>query len=150
MPAVNIVIIAGNLTRDPEIKYTLKGTAICNLSVAVNRKWLGDDGEQKEEVTFVECTAWQKTAETIGQYLKKGDPILVEGRLTLEQWEDKQSGEKRQKLKVTVGAFQFLSVKGGGEERDREEKPKPRSSKPAEIGPKESSNYCIEDDDVPF
>jgi single-strand DNA-binding protein len=109
MPSFNKVIIAGNLTRDPELRYTPKGTAIAGISVAVNRKWKAESGELKEEVTFVDCTAFGRTAEVIAQYLKKGSPLLVEGRLRTESWEDKNTGQKRSKMSVVLETFQFLA-----------------------------------------
>ena len=101
-------MLGGNLTRDPELRFTPRGVAIASFSMAMNRKWKSEAGETKDEVTFVECSAFGKTAETIGQYLKKGRPILVDGRLRLEQWDDKQSGAKRQKLSVVIESFQFV------------------------------------------
>ena len=95
MASFNKVILVGNLTRDPELRYTPKGTAIAKIGLAVNRVWTNEAGEKKEEVTFVDVDAFGKTAETIGQYLKKGRPILIEGRLRYQTWEDKQSGQKK-------------------------------------------------------
>lgn len=112
MPNFNKVIIAGHLTRDPEVKYLNSGSAICNFSVAVSEKWKDKtSGEMKESVAFIDCDAWGKTAEIIGQHFQKGKAILVEGRLKQENWDDKETGKKRSKLKVTVDSFQFL---GGG------------------------------------
>src|SRR6266699_2709550 len=111
----NKVILAGNLTRDPELRYTPKGLAIVKIGLAINRKWRSESGEMKEETTFVDVDAFGKTAETIGQYLKKGRPILVEGRLRLDQWDDKQTGQKRSRLGVILETFQFLdSGRGDG------------------------------------
>src|SRR5262249_46635623 len=103
----------GNLTRDPELRYTPKGMAIAKIGLACNRKWKSETGEMKEEVTFVDVDAFGKTAETISQYLKKGRPILIEGRLKYDQWEDKQSGQKKSKLGVVLENFQFLDSGGG-------------------------------------
>src|SRR5437763_385437 len=100
MANFNKVILAGNLTRDPEVRYTPKGTAIAKLGLAINRTWKNEAGETKEEVTFVDVDAFGRTAEVISQYLKKGRPILVEGRLKLDQWDDKQTGQKRSRLEV--------------------------------------------------
>src|SRR5271170_2357095 len=116
MASYNRVILMGNLTRDPELRYTPKGTAVARLGIACNRKWKSESGEMKEEVTFVDVDAFGKTAETIGQYLKKGRPILIEGRLRYETWDDKQSGQKRSKLGVVLETFQFLDSGGGREE----------------------------------
>lgn len=115
MPSYNRVTLVGNLTRDIEIRYTPKGTAIAQFGLAMNRKWTGDDGEKKEAVTFVDCKCFGKSAETLTQYVKKGHPLLIEGRLDLEQWEDKESGDNRQKLVVVVQEFQFLKAKEAGE-----------------------------------
>ncbi|HPC62346.1 MAG TPA: single-stranded DNA-binding protein [Verrucomicrobiota bacterium] len=111
MASYNKVILVGNLTRDPELRYTPKGMAIAKLGLAVNRVWRTETGETREEVTFVDVDAFSKQAETIAQYMKKGSPILIEGRLRLDTWDDKQTGQKRSKLGVVVEGFQFL---GGG------------------------------------
>jgi len=112
MASFNKVILVGNLTRDPELRYTPKGLAIAKIGVAVNRRWTSESGEQRDETTFVDVDAFGKQAETIGQYLKKGRPILIEGRLRLDQWDDKQSGQKRSKLSVVLENFQFLDSGG--------------------------------------
>src|SRR3954471_6753541 len=115
MASFNRVILAGNLTRDPEVRYTPKGLAIAKIGLAVNRTWKNEAGESKEEVTFVDVDAFGRQAETIGQYFKKGRPILIEGRLKLDQWDDKQSGQKRSRLGVVMEGFQFMdSVRGEG------------------------------------
>jgi single-strand DNA-binding protein len=114
MPSFNKVILAGNLTRDPELRYTPKGTATARIGIAVNRQWRDESGQQKEEVTFVDVDAWGKQAETISQYLKKGRPILIEGRLKLDTWDDKQTNQKRYQLRVVLETFQFLDSGGGG------------------------------------
>jgi single-strand DNA-binding protein len=116
MASFNKVILVGNLTRDPELRYTPSGTAIAKLALAVNRSWRTETGETREEVTFVDVDAFGKQAETIGQYLRKGRPILVEGRLKMDQWEDKQTGQKRSRLGVVLEVFRFLdSSQGRGE-----------------------------------
>lgn len=139
MANFNKVIIAGNLTRDPELRYTPKGMAIAKISMAINREWKSESGEKKEEVTFVECDAFGRQAETIGQYLKKGSPLLVEGRLKLDQWDDKTTGQKRSKLSVVLEGFQFLGT-GKGEapakQAAKEEKPSdncPPDDEPSDI-----------------
>ena len=114
MASFNKVILLGNLTRDPELRYTPKGTAVAKLGLAVNRKWRSESGELQEETTFVDVDAFGRQAETIGQYLKKGRPIMIEGRLRLDQWEDKQTGQKRSKLGVVLESFQFVDSQGGG------------------------------------
>jgi single-strand DNA-binding protein len=108
MANFNKVILAGNLTRDPELRYTPKGTAVARLGLAINRRWRTETGEIKEEATFVEVDAFGKTAETIAQYLKKGRPVLIEGRLRYDTWDDKQTGQKRSKLSVVLESFSFL------------------------------------------
>lgn len=109
MQGFNKVIIAGNLTRDPEMRYTPSGTAVARFGLAVNRRWKDSQtNEMKEEVTFVDVDAWGKQAEAISQYVKKGRPLLVEGRLKLDQWEDKQTHQKQSKLRVHLENFTFL------------------------------------------
>lgn len=114
----NKVILMGNLTRDIELRYTPNNTAVGNFGVAVNRQWKTPDGQTQEEVTFVDCEAWGKQAEIMSQYLNKGRRVFVEGRLKLDQWQDKNDGSKRSKLKVVVEEFRFVDSKpgaGGGE-----------------------------------
>ena len=115
MASFNKVILMGNLTRDPELRYTPKGTAIARIGLAVNRVWRTESGEQKEEVTFVDIDAFGKSAETISQYMKKGSPILVEGRLRLHTWEDKQTNQKQSKLRVDLETFKFVGPAQGRE-----------------------------------
>ena len=150
MASFNKVLLVGNLTRDPELRYTPKGTAIARLGVACNRKWKSESGEMKEEVTFVDVDAFGKQAETIGQYLKKGRPILIEGRLRLDQWEDKQSGQKKSKLGVVLESFQFLDSGGGrggdGEGAHAPARPSAAAAPAAEAPDAEPPH----DDDVPF
>src|SRR5437762_2357596 len=114
MASFNKVILLGNVTRDPEIRYTPKGTAVTELGMAVNRVYNTDSGEKREEVTFVDVTLWGRTAEIAGEYLKKGRPVLIEGRLQLDTWDDKQSGQKRSKLKVVADGLQLISGRPGG------------------------------------
>ena len=118
MPNYNKVILVGNLTRDPEVKYTPKGTAICDIGLAINRNWSTDSGEKREEVTFVDVTLWGRVAEIVGEYTSKGRPLMVEGRLHLDTWDDKQTGQKRSKLKVIGENIQLLGSKEGGSERE--------------------------------
>jgi single-strand DNA-binding protein len=105
---------ARNLTRDPEIKYTPKGTAIANIGLAVNRVYSNDQGEKNEETTFIEVELWGRTAEIAQEYLRKGRPVLIEGRLKLDQWDDKQTGQKRSKLRVVGETMQLLGGREGG------------------------------------
>ena len=154
MASFNKVILVGNLTRDPELRYTPKGTAIAKIGVAVNRVWTNEAGEKKEEVTFVDVDVFGRTAENVGQYMRKGRPILIEGRLRLDQWDDKQTGQKKSKLGVVAETVQFLGSpgeggSGGGAPAARPARPAPTTpstppSEPVEgDGPPES-------DDVPF
>jgi len=139
MAVINRTLLAGNLTRDPEIRYTPKGTAVLSASLAVNRVWKDDSGEKREEVSFIEFVAFGRTAETIAQYFKKGGNIFIEGRLKQESWEDKQTGQKRSKVVVIADSFQFLNRNGG--EGDGPQSPtSPKNPEPAEL----------EQDDVPF
>ncbi len=108
MPSFNKWIGCGNLTRDPELRYTPKGSAVATIDIAINRTWNDESGQKKEEVTFVSITAFGKQAEAISQYCKKGKAILVEGRLKLDQWDDKTTGQKRSKLGVVLETCQFL------------------------------------------
>src|SRR5467141_1900303 len=135
MASFNKVILLGNLTRDPEVRYTPKGSAVADLGIAVNRQYTLENGEKREEVTFVDVTFWGRTAEVAGEYLKKGRPVFIEGRLQLDTWDDKQSGQKRSKLKVIGETMQMLgSPRGGvaangGDEGDGAKESRP--SKPA-------------------
>src|SRR5438046_5829424 len=115
MANFNKVILAGNLTRDPELRYTPKGTAIAKFGLAINRSWKSESGETREEVTFVDIDAFGKQAEVIGQYFKKGRPILMEGRLKLDTWDDKQTNQKRSRLGVVLEAFQFMDSNKQGD-----------------------------------
>src|SRR6185503_7403565 len=114
MANLNKVMLIGNLTRDPEIKYTPKGTAIADIGLAVNRNYTTESGEKREETTFIDVTLWGRVAEIVGEYCKKGRPLFVEGRLQLDTWEDKQSGQKRSKLKVVGENIQLLGSREGG------------------------------------
>jgi single-strand DNA-binding protein len=111
----NKTILAGNMTRDPEIRVTPKGTSICQFSLAVNRTWKSESGEKQEEVSFIDCECWGKTAETVAKYFSKGKPIFVEGRLKQDTWEDKNTKEKRSKLKVVVEQFAFVGKPEGAQ-----------------------------------
>lgn len=145
----NKVILAGNLTRDPEMRYTPKGMAIAKIGLAINRKWNSESGEKKEEATFVDVDAFGKQAETISQYMKKGGAILIEGRLKLDQWDDKATGQKRSKLGVVVEGFQFL----GGGKTDGGSAPaaqRPARSTSAAPAPDSDGPPPDGDDSVPF
>jgi len=159
----NKVILLGNLTRDPELRYTPKGTAIVKLGMAINRTWKDDTGAAKEEVTFVDVDAFGRQAEVLAQYLRKGRPLFVEGRLRLDTWDDKQTGQKRSKLGVVLESFQFVDSGGaraGGEEggaapaaRSRATaQPVSAASAPANAAPSTAApdGPPLEEDDVPF
>jgi single-strand DNA-binding protein len=149
----NKVILAGNLTRDPELRYTPKGTAIAKIGLAINRKWRNEAGEMKDETTFVDVDAFGKTAETIGQYLKKGRPILVEGRLRYETWDDKTTGAKRSKLGVVMDSFQFIDSGNRGDNEGGSAPAAPRAQRPAAAQPAAEpveGDGPPESDDVPF
>ena len=108
MASVNKVILIGNLTRAPELRYTPKGSAVAEVGLAVNRKWKDDSGATREETTFLDITFWGKTAETVTKYCTKGSPLYIEGRLHLDTWDDKTSGQKRSKVRIIAEEFQFL------------------------------------------
>src|SRR5436305_5002909 len=114
MPSLNKVLLMGNLTRDPELRVTPKGTSICQFSLAINRQFKMESGETREEVTYIDVEAWGKQGETIAKYVTKGRPLYVEGRLRLDQWEDKNTKEKRSRMKVVLEQFQFLGDSRGG------------------------------------
>jgi single-strand DNA-binding protein len=157
MANFNKVYLIGNLTRDPELRVTPKGTAICQFGLAVNRQFKDESGAMRDETTFVDIEAWGKQGETIGKYCTKGRPLFVEGRLKFDQWEDKTSGQKRSKLKVVLEGFQFLGGRGeggpaaaGGDDVDQSPE---RHSPPARTGgparPPAAAQESA-DEDVPF
>jgi single-strand DNA-binding protein len=153
MASFNKVILLGNLTRDPEVRYTPKGTAVTELGMAVNRVYTAENGEKREETTFVDVTLWGRTAEIAGEYLKKGRPVFIEGRLQLDTWDDKQSGQKRSKLKVVGEGLQLLGARpggggGGGGGGDEDSAGASRSSRPAP--PPKAAPAGPDDDEIPF
>ena len=151
MASFNKVILIGNLTRDPELSYTPKGMAIAKIRLAMNRQWRTETGEQKEEVTFVDVDAFGKQAEVIGQYMKKGRPFMVEGRLKLHQWDDKQTGQKRSRLGVVLESFQFIDSNRGGENQGGGgDESAPRAARPAASASAPASANEPGEDDVPF
>jgi single-strand DNA-binding protein len=140
----NKVILMGNLTRDPETRTTPSGQTVTNFSLAVNRTWKGSDGQQQESVGFFNCVAWGKTGEIIAQYLTKGRPVLVSGRLDQRSWEDKESGGKRSAVEIVVEDFNFV---GGNESSDGGS----RSSQSTSSQEPSSRDTVIEDvDDKPI
>jgi len=112
MASFNQVILIGNLTRDPELRFIPAGTAVCDLSIAVNEKYKAKNGEMREEVSFFDCTCWGRTAEVAAEYLKKGRSCMIVGKLKQDRWDDEKTGQKRSKVKVTVTTIQFLGAKG--------------------------------------
>ncbi|MBA3314376.1 MAG: single-stranded DNA-binding protein [Planctomycetota bacterium] len=175
MASYNRVLLLGNLTRDPQVRYTPGGTAVAELGLAVNRTWFDKQANQKkEETTFVDVTLWGRQAEVAGEYLSKGRSVFIEGRLQLDQWEDKTSGEKRSKLKVVGEAMQMVGGRndggggggdggGGGQGQRTSRGPQGGGRRPASGGrpPQEDTSAAdafydnngpqdIPDDDVPF
>ena len=163
MANLNKVMLMGNLTRDPEVRYTPKGTAVAELGLAINRVFSAENGEKREETTFVDVTLWGRTAEIAGEYLKKGRPVFIEGRLQLDTWDDKQTGQKRSKLKVVGEGMQLIGSRGeggggggGGGGGPREEYSQAPQKGPAAGGgapkPKPPADPDLEpeEDDIPF
>ncbi|MCL5946078.1 MAG: single-stranded DNA-binding protein [Planctomycetes bacterium] len=170
MANLNKVFLMGNLTREPKLSYTPNQTPVCDLGLAVNRRWTGQDGQPHEEVTYVDCSAFARTAETLAKYLHKGRPVFIEGRLKLDQWEA-QDGAKRSKMRVIIENFQFIDSRPAGsgaeatspdEGGDPSDKPANRAAirptpaaRPAatDVPPHpaaESEEPPIRDDDIPF
>ncbi len=154
MPSLNKVLLMGNLTRDPELRVTPKGTPICQFSLAINRQFKMESGETREEVIYVDVEAWGKQGETIAKYCTKGRPLYVEGRLRLDQWEDKNTKEKRSRMKVVLEQFQFLgdSRGGGGAPQPASEEgggSPERHAPPARSSAKPAAQENL-DEDVPF
>ncbi|MFH1731536.1 MAG: single-stranded DNA-binding protein [Planctomycetota bacterium] len=145
MANLNKVLLIGNLTRDPELRYIQSGTAVVDLGLAVNRRVKKSDGTWGDEAAFIDVTVWGKQAENCAEYLSKGRPVFVEGRLQFDQWEDKKTGEKRSKLKVTADNVQFLAGRpgggGGGEGGRPASAPKPEPA---------AEDTELSDDDIPF
>jgi single-strand DNA-binding protein len=113
MPSLNKALLIGNLTRDPELRYTPQGAAVCEFAIAINRSFTSKTGEKKEEVSFIDIVTWARTAELCAEYLKKGRPVFVEGRLTQDRWEQ-PDGQKRSRIRVTAERVQFLGSPGRG------------------------------------
>ena len=145
MASFNRVILVGNLTRDPQVRYTPSSTAVCEIGLAVSRTWFDKQtNSRKEETTFVDVTLWGRQAEVAGEYLSKGRPVLIEGRLQLDQWEDKNTGDKRSKLRVVGETMQMLGSRSdnagsgggggnrGGQQRQQSSPPAQQSSPPAQ------------------
>lgn len=165
MANFNKVFLMGNLTRDPQLRYLPSQMAVVDFGLATNRRWRDQQtGQDREEVTFVDCTAWGKQAETINQYCQKGKPIFIEGRLKLDTWEDKQGGGKRSKLSVVVEAFQFIGGRDGGAARPdmaggemdqsappaRPQQAPRRATPPPPAAPPIGEEEHFKEDDIPF
>jgi single-strand DNA-binding protein len=158
MASFNKVILLGNLTRDPEVRYTPKGSAVCDLGIAVNRQYTLDSGEKREEVTYVDVVLWARLAEIAGEYLKKGRPVFIEGRLQMDSWDDKQTGQKRTRLRVVGETMQLLGSRpsgsgggGAGAEMADEDRQSGTSGKPSPPPPvKASATAEPDDDEIPF
>jgi single-strand DNA-binding protein len=154
MANLNKVLLMGNLTRDPEVKYTPKGTAVCDLGIAINDSYKAQDGTIKETVTYVEIEVWGRTAENCKQYLSKGRGVFIEGQLRLDQWETPQ-GEKKSKMKVRADRVQFLGggpgrAGGGGEQRSSSTGDTVRTAARPSSTVSEDSPPPPSDDDIPF
>ncbi len=162
MANVNKVMLIGNLTRDPEVRYTPKGTAVTDIGMAVNRIRTGDNGERIEETTYVDVTLWGRQAELAGQYLGKGRSVYIEGRLQLDTWDDKATGQKRSKLRVVGENMQFIgnasqgggggSQGAGGQSAQQSQPPRPTSSQAPPRGGAAASDVNLDEDedDIPF
>lgn len=145
---VNQVTVAGNLVRDPDLRYTGKGTPVCEATIAINRRWRSDSGEQKESTTFVGLVIWGKRGEAFAEHLKKGRPVFCTGRITQDTWQDKTTGQKRERTKVEVDDWQFCGGQGPGTPQGpaASEPKRPAKAPEASVGPATPP----EDDDVPF
>ena len=144
MSNYNKVLLMGRLTRDVELRHTQSNQAVANIGLAINRRWTSKEGEKKEDTTFVDCEAWGRTAEVMEKYLSKGRPVFVEGRLRLDQWQDKE-GQNRSKLKVVIDNFQFIDSRGGEGERSEV-----RAGAGAAQGGGGDAHQPINEDDIPF
>ncbi len=139
----NKVLLMGNLTRDVELKYTTSNQPVANLGLAVNRRYTTKEGDAREETTFVDCEAWGRTAEIMNQYLSKGRPVFIEGRLKLDTWQDKE-GQNRSKMRVVIENFQFIDARGG----ESEGSPRPTPASVPAHG--EGGHQPISEEDIPF
>ncbi len=160
MPNLNKVMLIGNLTRDPEVKYTPKGSAVADIALAINRSYSTDQGEKREETTYVDVVLYGRLAEIAGEYLRKGRPAYIEGRLKLDTWDDKQTGQKRSKMRVVGESLQLLGGRdSGGAGGDSEggggrsfQRPPDRSEAPSRVGGNKPHDPDLDSghDDVPF
>ena len=154
MANVNKVILIGNVTRDPEVKFTSKGSAVTDVGLAINRNYTLDSGEKREETTFVDVELWGRLAEIAGEYAKKGRPVYIEGRLRMDTWEDKASGQKRSRMKVVGENLQLLGGRSEGSSRPQSSGGDHDSHEPAPVrrpAPSRPAAPSTEaDDDIPF
>ncbi|MDY7010501.1 MAG: single-stranded DNA-binding protein [Planctomycetota bacterium] len=156
MANYNKVILVGNLTRDPQLSYLPSQTPVCEFGLAINHRWRGTDGEQREDTCFIDCQCFGKQAETFNQYMAKGRSVLIEGRLQLDRWES-QDGQKRSKHRVFVQNFQFLGSGGQGQSAPQQSRPQSRSQPRRQDDFGEENNNLQQDepmppqgDDIPF
>ncbi|MBS0196752.1 MAG: single-stranded DNA-binding protein [Planctomycetes bacterium] len=159
MASYNKVLLMGNLTRDVELRTIGSGNTVGRIGLAVNRHYTTQSGEKREETTFVDCEAWGRTAETMAKYLSKGRPVFIEGRLKLDQWEDKKDGTKKSKLSVVIDNFQFIDSRGGGqgggqggsggEGWSRGGAPQPAGGSASDMPP-DDGGQMAPGDDIPF
>lgn len=143
----------GNLTRDVEVKFTPKGTAVGEFGLAVNRVWKDGQNQKHEETTFFDCQVWGATAETLEKYVKKGDPLFVQGRFRQDVWDDKTTGQKRSKMRVVVEEFQFLAFHKEDDSKGRQSKPSgqpPARPSPPPKPPRDPDLDGFDDDQSPF
>jgi single-strand DNA-binding protein len=159
MANLNKVMLIGNLTRDPELRYTPSGRAVADISLAINRVWVNDAGQKQEDTTFVDVTLWGRQAELAQQYLTKGRGAYVEGRLQMDTWDDKETGKKRSRLKVVGDSLQFLpdgrggaagGAAPGGAPPQRANGPQQQRSGPPQGGSAAPPEDFQEEDDIPF
>ncbi len=157
--SVNKVFLMGNLTRDVELKYTPSNQPVATFGLAMNRRYRTPDGEDRKVTTFVDCEAWARTAEVMSEYLSKGRPVFIEGRLKLDQWQDKD-GNNRSKLRVVVENFQFVDSRGGagggagggsgGGGRASAPEPVASANRPSAASPDSGQHQPVSEDDIPF
>ena len=157
MASFNQVTLIGNLTRDVEVRYIPSGTAVAEVSLAVNEKWTNKDGSKGESVAFIDCTLWGRTAELAAEYLSKGSPVLFSGKLVQDNWDDKETSQKRSKLKVKVDTMQFLGSGGGGKQGGADQQERPAANyrqqsqqRAAQQKPQYAEYDATPDDETPF
>ena len=153
MASFNQCTVVGNLTRDVELRYIASGSAVANVSLAINEKYTTKSGEKREDVLFLECTLWGKTAELAGEYLAKGKSVLFSGKLKQENWDDKTTGQKRSKIVLNVDTMQFLGGPSGGQDAPKQEQPRQQQARQT-VPPKQESSFYddmpADGDEVPF